>query len=85
MLPGLGLEAAVARGRNDPPPARTVVQAMLAFAPEFDGRGPEPVTAPVCGTRQAQPGFLIVVGCREGIGRAESLGRIAQALLQDLP
>ena len=71
--PWLGLEAAVAAGGDHARPARAVVQPMLALAPELDGRGPQPVAAPVRRPRQPQSRLHVVFGRRQRIRRAEAL------------
>src|SRR5688572_1028553 len=84
-MPGLGLEAAVAGVSDGARPARAVVHAMLALAPELDDRGPEPVAAPVRGTREPQPRLLVVVGRAERVRSAVALRGGAHPLVQGLP
>ena len=80
MSPWLGLETAVAGRRDVAGPARAIVQAMLAFDPEFDDRGPQAITAPVLRPRQPQSRLHVVLGRGQGVRRAEALRVFAQAL-----
>src|SRR5688572_28874882 len=52
---------------------------MLAFAPQLDDGGPQPVSAPMSRPRKPQARFRVVVGRGQGIGRPEAARRLAKS------
>ena len=83
VMPWLGLEAAVAGRRDHARPARAVVQAVFALAPEFDDRSPEAIAAPSSRARQPQARLRSSSARSAGSGVPELLRRyLAQALDQ---